>query len=103
MTQYQCKKHGIHYGTCASCLKENKARRERNYTKGLQQQKDKLQKQSDLLTLGLLQEKNEVVKLKNVLILIYNENFSGQSTLSSYAKRQVDEVLKEKSIGNDTT
>ncbi len=52
-----------------------------------------LQKQSDLLTLGLMQEKNKVTKLYDVLTLILNENFSGQSTLSPYAKRQADEAL----------
>ncbi len=73
MTQHQCKKHGFHYGACASCLKENKARRERNYAKGLQKQIDKLQKQSDLLTLGLLQEKNKVQKYEKALQIIAHE------------------------------
>lgn len=56
---------------------------------------EQLQKQSDLLTLGLLQEKDEVRKLKEALRLVLNENFSGQSTLSPYAKRQANEVMSE--------
>lgn len=34
-----------------------------------------------------------VRRLRDTLTLISNENFSGQSTLSSYAKRQADQVL----------
>lgn len=41
----------------------------------------------------------KVVMFENALQLIRNENFSGQSTLSAYAKRQADEALK--GISND--
>lgn len=53
-----------------------------------------MQKQSDLLTLGLLQAKNRITKLEDNINLILTENFSGQSTLSPYAKRQAEQALK---------
>ena len=44
--------------------------------------------------IGRLQAENK--KLQDVLNLILNENFSGQSTLSPYAKRQADQALQKK-------
>lgn len=56
MTQFQCEKHGIHYGACASCLKEKRQSQEQEHI-------DSLKRQIELLTLGLLQEKNKASNL----------------------------------------
>ncbi len=57
---------------------------------------ERLQKQSDLLTLGLLQSKDRITELEEAINTILNENFSGQSTLSGYAKREAKQALEIK-------
>ena len=45
-----------------------------------------------IIKIHKLQTENK--ELRNALNLIRNENFSGQSIISSYAKRQVEQALK---------
>lgn len=53
MTQYKCEKHGIHYGACASCLKERDLRRDEEYKEGLRNQivvlQDELKPETELI------------------------------------------------------
>lgn len=53
----------------------------------------KLQKQADLLTLGLLQEKNKVTELEDIIQRILNEDFTGQTTLSGYMRREAKKIM----------
>lgn len=46
------------------------------------------------LIIQLHKSKIEIDKRSEALNLILNENFSGQSTISSYAKQQIEQALK---------
>lgn len=56
-----------------------------------------LQKQNDLLTLGLLQEKNKAQKLKEALQNLVNDVFAGRTPMPKhlYAYKQATKVLLE--------
>ena len=59
-------------------------------------QRDELQKQNELLTLGLLQEKNKVRKLKEGLLEARNIICSGENTTPQAEERT--EITEEKPL-----
>ena len=43
MTQYICEKHGIHYGACASCLRDRKKKQTQIIINDLKEKNKKLE------------------------------------------------------------
>ena len=58
MEQYICEKHGVHYGACASCLKEKRLGQQEDYKEGLRQELTSLQAENERLitVLSFVQE-----------------------------------------------
>lgn len=83
----------VHKAYCDERVRQGK---EPYWTGGDYNKLDEATKDYDRATVRAVLKAISFKQLTGTLNLILNENFSGQSTLSPYAKRQADQALKGK-------